>query len=66
MAPSLSAAMSMFSAMTAMAWAALVPGASMPVACFIAARTSGGRSVDVRVMRSTMLSKKAGNIMSKV
>ena len=28
----------------------------------IAARTSGGRSVEVRVMSSTMLSKKAGSI----
>ena len=66
MAPSLSAAMSMFSAMMAIACAALVPGTSCPVARVIAARTSGGRSVDVRVMRSTMLSKKAGNMMAKV
>jgi len=34
------------------------------MAAFIAARTSGGRSVDVRTMSETMLSKNAGSIPS--
>ncbi len=52
----------MFCAMIVMAWPARVAGASVLRAWSIAARTSGGKSVDVRVMRSTTLSKKAGSI----
>ena len=37
----------------------LQPRLSRPVAAFMAARTSGGRFVDVCVINSTMLSKKA-------
>jgi hypothetical protein len=42
-----------------MACDALVSGVSRPIAAFIARRTSGGRLVDVCVINSTMLSKKA-------
>ncbi len=59
MAPSTEDASSMFTAMICMAWDALVSGASLPMAAFIASRTSGGRLVDVCVINSTMLSKKA-------
>ena len=40
----------MFCAMIVSAWPARVAGSSVPSACAIAARTSGGRSVEVRVM----------------
>ncbi len=62
MAPSTSAAWSMFWPMMASACAARVPGSSWDVANFIAARTSGGRSVEVLTMRETIDSKKAGSI----
>src|SRR6185436_13200907 len=52
----------MFWAMTVSAWPARVAGASSSSAPAMAARTSGGRSVDVRVMRSIRLSRKAGSI----
>jgi len=45
MAPSLSTARSMFCAMIARACAARVRSGSAPLACLIAARTSGGKSV---------------------
>ena len=60
--PSQEAASSMFSAMIDSAWADRVPSASASIAVRIAARTSGGRSVAVRVMSATRLSKKAGNM----
>ena len=65
MAPSISAAWSMFWPMMASAWAARVPSSSLAVACFMAARTSGGRSVDVLTIRATIESKKAGSISSQ-
>jgi hypothetical protein len=58
-APSPSAARSMFWAMTASAWDDWVPSRSCPIATFIAARTSGGRSVEVRTMSESTLSKNA-------
>ena len=61
-APSQSAAWSMFSAMIVRACEAWVPGGSVPSAAFMAARTSGGRSVDVFVTSSRMLPKNAGNM----
>ena len=61
-APSPSAARSMFCAMIDSAWADCVPAGSCAMATFIAARTSGGRSVEVRTMSDTTLSKKAGSI----
>jgi hypothetical protein len=62
MGPSQPAAWSMFCAMTFSACPARVSGASVASDAAIAARTSGGRSVEVRVMRDTMLSRKAGSI----
>ena len=59
-APSSSAARSMFCAITASACEDCVPSRSWPMATFIAARTSGGRSVDVRTTRASTLSRKAG------
>src|SRR6476646_4856537 len=56
-APSWSTARSMFCAMMFSAWAARVPEGSAPTADFMAARTSGGRSVDVRTMSWSTLSK---------
>src|SRR5688572_22622657 len=56
----------MFCAMIVNAWPARVAGSSCRSARPIAARTSGGKSVDVRVMRSTMLSRKAGSIRSSI
>ncbi len=56
----------MFCAMIESAWPARVAGSSWRSARPMAARTSGGRSVDVRVMRSTMLSRKAGSIWSSI
>ncbi len=40
-----------------------VPSGSATEACFIAARTSGGKSVEVRMMSATTLSKKDGSIL---
>ena len=55
-------AWSMFCAMIVSACPARAAGSSVARAEAIAARTSGGRSVEVFVIRSTMLSKKAGSI----
>jgi hypothetical protein len=52
----------MFSAMIVKACAERVPAGSEPSAVFIAARTSGGRSVEVRTMSCSTLSKKEGSI----
>src|SRR5262245_2924983 len=52
----------MFSAMMASACPDCVFGDSWPMATFMAARTSGGRSVEVRTMRDKTLSKKAAGI----
>src|SRR5258706_16082093 len=57
MAPSPSAAWSMFCAMIVSACDDCVPGSSWFIATFIAARTSGGRSVEVRTIRERTLSK---------
>src|SRR5690242_2042984 len=54
----------MFCAMMFSACEARVPAGSAPTATPIAARTSGGRSVDVRTMSCRTLSKKAGSIES--
>ena len=64
MAPSPSAAWSMFCAMMASACAERVPGSSCFMAAFMAARTSGGRSVDVRTTSDRTLSKKADGMWS--
>src|SRR5688500_4041114 len=48
----------MFCAMIDRACADCVPADSVSIATFIAARTSGGRSVDVRTMSASTLSKK--------
>src|SRR5262245_3044581 len=61
-APSWSTARSMFCAMMFSACAARVPAGSAPTADFIAARTSGGRSVDVRTMSCRTLSKNDGSM----
>src|SRR5439155_24013497 len=61
-APSPSAARSMFCAMMVSACDDLVPSGSPTRADFMAARTSGGRSVDVRTMSCSTLSKKEGSI----
>ena len=50
MAPSVSTARSMFCAMIVSACDDRVPAGSAPSAVFMAARTSGGRSVEVRTM----------------
>ena len=63
--PSQDSAWSMFCAMTVSAWFDREPAGSVPSAVVMAARTSGGRSVEVRVMSSTMLSKNAGSIMKQ-
>src|SRR5262245_40971806 len=55
----------MFCAMIASACEDRVPAGSAPIAVFIAARTSGGRSVDVRTMSWSTLSKNEGNISGK-
>ena len=59
-APSLLAARSMLVAMIFSACADRVPSGSLPMAVAIAARTSGGSSVEVLTMRSRTESKKAG------
>ncbi|MNC99435.1 hypothetical protein D3C83_177260 [compost metagenome] len=64
MAPSVFTARSMFCAMMVSACADCVPGGSAVRAARMAARTSGGRSVDVRTTSDTMLSKKAEGIQS--
>ena len=61
-APSASAARSIFSAMIVSACAERVPAVSVPSALFIAARTSGGRSVEVRTINCRTLSKNEGNM----
>ena len=61
-APSSSAARSMFCAMIVSACDARVPAGSASSDIFIAARTSGGRSVEVRTMSWRTLSKKDGSI----
>ncbi len=61
-APSSSTARSMFCAMIVSACDARVPAGSASSDVFIAARTSGGRSVDVRTMSWRTLSKKDGSI----
>ena len=38
------------------AWEDCVPAVSMPMAAFMAVRTSGGRSVEVRTIRESRLS----------
>jgi hypothetical protein len=52
----------MFCAMMVSAWDDRVWAGSATSACFIAARTSGGNSVDVLTMRSRTLSKNVGSI----
>ena len=52
----------MFCAMIVSAWAERVPVSSCPMAALTAARTSGGRSVDVLTMRSRTESKNCGSI----
>jgi hypothetical protein len=52
----------MFCAMIVKACADCVLGCSAPMAPFIAARTSGGKSVDVLTMSSSTLSKNRGSI----
>ena len=59
-APSLLAARSMFVAMIFRACEDRVPSGSPPMALAIAARTSGGSSVEVLTIRSRTESKKAG------
>ena len=43
-----------------------VSGVSRFEAAFMAARTSGGRSVDVLTMSSSMLAKKSGNMAASI
>ncbi len=62
MAPSQSSARSMFSAMIASAWPDWVAESSCPIATFIAARTSGGRSVEVLTISESTLSKNCGSM----
>ncbi len=64
-APSPLAASSMLTLMMASAWPDRVSGGSRFVAALMAARTSGGRSVDVLTTRSSMLEKNSGNIGGK-
>jgi hypothetical protein len=62
MAPSWLAARSMLVAMIFSACADRVPSGSAPMAPRIAARTSGGSSVEVLTMRSRTESKNFGSI----
>ena len=62
MGPSSAAAWSMFCAMIVNACAERVPPGSAVMAVRMAARTSGGSSVEVTVMSSRMLEKKDGCI----
>ena len=66
MAPSPSAARSMFCAMIVSACAGRVPAGSAPCATFIAARTSGGRSVEVLTMSWSTLSKNEGSMRESI
>src|SRR5882762_4024501 len=52
----------MFWAMIVSACDARVPAGSAPIAPFMAARTSGGRSVEVRTMSCKALSKNDGSM----
>ena len=52
----------MFCAMIVSACDERVAGGSATSACFIAARTSGGKSVEVRTMSCSTLSKNEGSI----
>src|SRR5436309_1650264 len=61
-APSPFEARSMFSAMMFSACAERVPAGSARTAVFMAARTSGGNSVEVRMMSWSTLSKNEGGI----
>src|SRR6266851_4754769 len=61
-APSLSDARSIFCAMIVSACDARVPGGSASSDVFMAARTSGGRSVEVRTISCSTLSRKAGSM----
>ena len=54
----------MFCAMMASAWLDCVAAGSCARAIAIAARTSGGKSVDVLTISDTMLSKKPAAIRS--
>src|SRR6185369_10276510 len=65
MAPSPSAARSMFCAMIVNACDARVDAGSETSECFIAARTSGGKSVDVFTMSWRTLSKNEGSIIGQ-
>src|SRR5919197_2985715 len=56
----------MFCAMIVIAWPARVARSSDASAALIASRTSGGRSVEVRVIRLTRLSRKSGSIPSSI
>ena len=56
----------MFTLMIVRAWDDRVSGARCPSAAFIAARTSGGRSVDVLMMSSRMLPKNSGNMAQSI
>ena len=62
MGPSSAAAWSMFCAMMVSACAERVPPGSAVIAVRIAARTSGGNSVEVVTISSSTLAKKDGNI----
>src|ERR687888_2398389 len=64
--PSQDSAWSMFCAMIVIAWPARVARSSDASAALIASRTSGGRSVEVRVSRLTRLSRKSGSIPSSI
>jgi hypothetical protein len=61
-APSSSDARSMFCAMIVSACDERVSGGYAPSAVFMAARTSGGRSVEVRIMSWRTLSKNEDGI----
>ena len=62
-APSVSTARSMFCAMIVSACDERVPSGSASRAVFIAARTSGGKSVEVLTTSWRTLSKKEGSIL---
>ena len=65
-APSSSTARSMFCAMIVSACDDRVPAGSAPSDVFIAARTSGGRSVEVRTISCRTLSKNEGSIRRSI
>src|SRR5712691_8225337 len=66
MAPSLSTARSMFCAIIVSACDDRVPAGSLTSAVVIAARTSGGSSVEVLTMSSSTLVKKEGSIPGSI